>query len=54
MPSKLIFVLRPYDYFSYLVGSIARIQTLIIAYILFNVETENVCIVTQGAKEPIP
>ena len=38
-------MLRPFDYFSYLVGSIARLQTLVIAYILFTVETENVCVV---------
>jgi len=41
-----VFMLRPFDYFSYLVGSIARLQTLVIAYILFAVETENVCVVT--------
>jgi hypothetical protein len=45
--------LRYFDYLGYLVGSISRIQTLVIAYIFFAVETDHRCIVAPGASVPL-
>ena len=47
-------MLTRWDYFCYVCGSIARGQTLIIASVLFSVETDNVCIVAPGSKQPLP
>ena len=39
------FTLTMWDYFCYVAGMGSRVQTVFVGLILFEVETENVCIV---------
>ena len=48
------FTLKAWDIFCYFVGMCVRIQTIVLGYILFFVETSNVCIVVDESDKPIP
>ena len=36
------------DFYLYIIGILVRIQTIVLGYILFGVETENTCVVDYG------
>ena len=38
----------------YIIGMLVRIQTIVLGYILFGVETNNTCIVVNESNQPIP
>ena len=38
----------------YAIGTASRLQIFVIAYFLFKVETENMCIVEGLERQPIP
>ncbi len=40
--------------FCYTVGIAARLQTIMIGYFLFFVEEDNVCVVAEHEKQPLP
>ena len=42
------------DFYMYIIGMLVRIQTIVLGYILFGVETENTCVVTYESYAPIP
>ena len=39
------YTLKAWDFLLYLIGMLVRIQTIVLGFILFKVETENVCVV---------
>lgn len=50
--NDLHYKLRRWDYFCYTVGSLVRIQTIVIGYFLFAIETQNVCVVASHKIVP--
>ena len=48
------YALKAWDKLGYLVGILVRIQTVVLGYILFNVETQNTCVVVWESYKPIP
>lgn len=48
------FTLRKLDFWLYLIGMLVRIQTIVLAYILFGVETTNTCVVVWESYSPLP
>ena len=48
------YILRSWDLVCYVVGILARLQTVMIGYFLFYVETDNVCVVSSNEYQPIP
>ena len=47
------YILSKWDYFCYLIGLGARLQTFFVAYILYFVETENMCLVHWDSPRPL-
>ena len=48
------YTLRARDFFLYLIGLLVRIQTFMIGYILFAVDTQNTCVVSYDSEVPLP
>ena len=47
------YILSKWDYFCYLIGLGARVQTFFVAYVLYFVETENMCLVHWDSPRPL-
>lgn len=45
--------LKTWDFFLYLIGILVRIQTIVLGYIVFGVETNNICVVAPEQDKPI-
>ena len=48
------FTLKAWDFYLYIIGMMVRIQTIVLGYILFGVETDNTCIVVYESNSPLP
>lgn len=48
------YVLRTWDMFCYLIGILARLQTVMIGYTLFWIEPNNICVVADKEYQPMP
>ena len=46
--------LKCFDIFAYFIGCCVRLQTVMLGVLLFNVETDNLCIVEGTLDKPIP
>ena len=56
MPAPVIVsehTLKAWDFYLYIAGMLVRIQTIVLGYILFGVETQNTCVVIYGSNRPI-
>lgn len=53
LPIQSEFTLTHLDFWLYLIGMLVRIQTIVLGYICFGVETENVCIVVWESDKPL-
>ena len=47
------FTLTKKDFWFYLIGILVRIQTIVLGYILFAVETSNTCVVAYESNKPL-
>ena len=43
-----------WDIFAYVIGMLVRIQTIMLAVIVFHVEVDHVCVVHESMDKPIP
>ena len=48
------FTLKKLDFWLYIIGMLVRIQTIVLGYILFGVETDNTCVVVWESYKPLP
>ena len=48
------FTLKERDFYLYIAGMLVRIQTIVLGFILFGVETENICVVPYPSMRPLP
>jgi hypothetical protein len=48
------FTLKAWDFYLYIIGMLVRIQTIVLGYILFGVETDRTCVVVYESNTPLP
>ena len=48
------FTLKAWDFYLYIIGMMVRIQTIVLGYILFGVETDRTCVVVYESNTPLP
>ena len=48
------FTLKERDFYLYIAGMLVRIQTIVLGFILFAVEKDNICIVPFPSMRPLP
>ena len=53
-PCNHEFTLKARDFYLYIIGMLVRIQTIVLGFILFGVETDNLCIVPYPSMKPLP
>ena len=53
-PCSHEFTLKERDFYLYIIGMLVRIQTIVLGFILFGVEKENICIVPYPSMRPLP
>ena len=53
-PGNHEFTLKERDFYLYIAGMLVRIQTIVLGFILFGVEKQNICIVPYPSMRPLP